>query len=476
VRWHKDHHSGQTHDKIEKGAHALRDFVSHGYSYVETFVTIFAASIILIAYLRWYALAAMILAVLTIYIMSRFDKILAANRRIYNKREHKVAATFIDYVTNIKTIITLRLAKITARGYSTSLARLFAPRKKEIVKNEQKWFTVSMFVAFTTFSVLALYLTKVINSGEAIAIGSLVALFGYVLRFTGSFFGFAMRWEDLMWYATNSRAIDSIMAAHRALVKKIRPGDLLKHWHDITVKHLWFQYQDKTHQKHQLKNINLSIVQGEKIALVGESGSGKSTLLHLLRGLDVAQKGQVWIDQRRVPSLRTLTMITTLIPQDPEIFNNTIEYNITVGMRANPALIKKVLVLSRFDVVLHRLPHGLATDIKEKGVNLSGGEKQRLAVARGLYAAQKSSLILLDEPTSSVDSINEAEIYDNILKHFKERTVISAMHRLHLLPMFDTIYLMAQGRIVEHGSFAQLIAKSDGQLAKMWQKYSIANK
>ncbi|MFL5741261.1 MAG: ATP-binding cassette domain-containing protein [Flavisolibacter sp.] len=103
---------------------------------------------------------------------------------------------------------------------------------------------------------------------------------------------------------------------------------------------------------------------------------------------------------------------------------------------------------------------GLETDIREKGVNLSGGQKQRLALARGILAARDSEVILLDEPTSSVDARTEALIYDRMFAAFSKKAVISSIHRLHLLEKFDYIYVLDKGKIVEEGSLQQLLAQS----------------
>ena len=130
-----------------------------------------------------------------------------------------------------------------------------------------------------------------------------------------------------------------------------------------------------------------------------------------------------------------------LIPQEPEIFATTIRENITVGVDRSLKEIKKFTDLARFTVVAERLPKKFESSIVEKGVNLSGGEKQRLALARGLMACQDKSIVLLDEPTSSVDFRNEMQIYQNIFAEFKDKAIIS-IHRLHLL-LFDHIYAFA---------------------------------
>ncbi|MFS6706504.1 ATP-binding cassette domain-containing protein, partial [Staphylococcus aureus] len=132
--------------------------------------------------------------------------------------------------------------------------------------------------------------------------------------------------------------------------------------------------------------------------------------------------------------MKHLARHVTLIPQEPEIFENTIEYNVTLDTEQSTAEIMEDIRIARFANVLERLPRGLETNIAEKGVNLSGGEKQRLALARGIFAAKSSDIILMDEPTSSVDPGNERQIYEELFRHFSDRCILSSIHKLHLLP------------------------------------------
>jgi ABC-type multidrug transport system fused ATPase/permease subunit len=106
--------------------------------------------------------------------------------------------------------------------------------------------------------------------------------------------------------------------------------------------------------------------------------------------------------------------------------------------------------------VVHQLPNGLQTNIQEKGVNLSGGQKQRLALARGILAAKSSDIILLDEPTSSVDPKTEIRIYERLFEACQGKAVVSSLHRLYLLSYFDYIYVLRAGRVAAHGTFAEL--------------------
>jgi len=189
-----------------------------------------------------------------------------------------------------------------------------------------------------------------------------------------------------------------------------------------------------------------------------------------MRGL-YTPKGEVFCNGIKLKNgIDKLKRRITLIPQDPEIFNNTIKYNITMDLNVKKDELKKAIKMARFKDVVKRLDKGLKTNVLEKGVSLSGGEKQRLALARGLLAARKSDIILLDEPTSSVDSMNEMKIHDNIFKEFKNKTIISSIHRLHLLNKFDYIYMFDKGKIIGQGTLKEL--KQNPRFKIIWKKYN----
>jgi ABC-type multidrug transport system fused ATPase/permease subunit len=158
----------------------------------------------------------------------------------------------------------------------------------------------------------------------------------------------------------------------------------------------------------------------------------------------------------------------TLFPQEPEIFENTIRYNITLGLPFPDDDLETVCTLAHFGEVAAQLPKGLDSNIQEKGVNLSGGQKQRLALARGILAARSSDIVLLDEPTSSVDPKTETLIYDRLFAEFSDKVIVSSLHRLHLLHRFDHICVMHQGQIIAEGTLDHLRAHS-AEFQELWR-------
>jgi ABC-type multidrug transport system fused ATPase/permease subunit len=269
---------------------------------------------------------------------------------------------------------------------------------------------------------------------------------------------------------SGARAIDEEFEKVEEEVKMNLPRE----WKEIELKNIDFSYE-KEDKKKNLKNINLKLRRGQKIAFIGESGSGKSTILSIFRGLFPPQKGVVYCDGEKLDhGFSRLKHHTTLIPQDPEIFNNTIGYNITMGIKTDKEDLRKAVNMAQFGKVVKRLENGLKTNVLEKGVSLSGGEKQRLALARGLLAAKKSDIVLMDEPTSSVDSMNELRIHESLFSEFRDKTVISSIHRLHLLSKFDYIYMFEDGKIVGEGTIDEI--KKLPKFKSIWRKYSLEKK
>jgi ATP-binding cassette subfamily B protein len=470
LQWHRQHHSGESIDKINRATQSLALFFDNSFEVSYMIMRLVGSLVVLFLFMPFsgaVAIATTAFCFLNVYV---FDHYLEKQYTELNSLDNKIATAVHDYVSNIGSVITLRLEE---RVGSEVLRRMLAPLllfKKNCVANEIKWCIVTMLIAAMTVIVLFEYAHGEMVAGHVILAGTFFTLFEYLRRIGDSFYNFASLYGMVVKQAADVKSAETILDAYdsvgEAHVERLPAG-----WSHLQISSLHFKYEDEKHREHHLEDIEIDLAPGKSIALVGESGSGKSTLLALLRGTQQADSAVVRCDGVEVPrGLRHLAEHTTLIPQDPEIFSDTIGFNITFGMDATPEEIMRAVRLARFDQVVARLPSGLETNIAEKGVNLSGGEKQRLALARGIFFAKDSDILLMDEPTSSVDPLNERIIYANVLDTCKGKCVISSIHKLHLLEMFDEIYVFGDGKLLERGSFQQLLSNG-GHLAKLWRNY-----
>ncbi len=470
IKWHKDNHSGSTIDKISRSGSAISSF-SRGTTF-ETFyaITYLVGSIIILLFFDIRAaLLALLFSTITIYFIYKMDLKLNKKYKEINNYGNKAAAKIYDYLSNVITVITLRLKPTVKKEIDNSLMASYKVEKKSVVLNEIKWGFASISISLMIVIVLSLKAYTDYNTNGLIKIGTLYILYGYLSQVGKTFQRFAFLYGNIVRQSAtieNAKVIDEEFDK----VKVENTENLPKDWKEIAVRNVSFKHNIGQSRLH-LENININFEKGDKIAFMGTSGSGKSTLLALLRGLIKPESGKIILNGKYLDNgFDKIRHSVTLIPQDPEIFNNTIEYNISMGLPADKRELNKAIKMSQFKDVISRLPKGLQTNVLEKGVSLSGGEKQRLALARGLLAAKDSEIVLMDEPTSSVDTVNEIKIYDQILEEFKDKTVISAIHKLHLLKKFDYIYIFDKGKIIAEGNFEEL--KNNPIFAKIWEKYN----
>lgn len=486
VAWHKENHSGSTINRLRKAYTALKDFFQNGFIYIASLLKFVISFSVMFYFSPLFGCVAAVLGVFTMFIISRFDKPFVKSLKEVNEADHAMSSNLFDSLSNILTVITLRLEKRVHSGLMEKVGAIFPPFKRHAAVNEWKWFTAQMMVALIYVVMILGYVYQNYDSGTAFKLGGLVTLLGFVNQFTSVFNDFASQYTQIVQFNTDIETAQvfetSFEEAHRPAVEAPLPAT----WQNITVRNLGYKHPHKQavpavtarglldplpawKKPTGLKNIDLDLSRGQRIAIVGESGCGKSTLLSLLRGLNTpAENTWLAIDGSEEFTFGNIANSVTLLPQEPEIFEASFEYNITMGLPFSKAQVQHVCDLTRLSLVLNDLEDGLETRIIEKGQNLSGGQKQRLALARGVLAAQTSTIVLMDEPTSSMDPKTEQEIYLNLFRAFAGKTVISSLHRLHLLHHFDYIYVMQKGRIVEEGSLRSLIQEGE-VFQKLWR-------
>jgi ATP-binding cassette subfamily B protein len=235
----------------------------------------------------------------------------------------------------------------------------------------------------------------------------------------------------------------------------------------IVFDHVSFSYNE---DRRILDDISFTAEAGQNVAIVGPSGSGKSTVARLLFRFYDPQSGGISIDGQdlRAVSQRSLRKNIGVVPQDTVLFNDTIGYNIEYGNPgASQEAIEEAARLAQVHGFVTALTDGFETAVGERGLKLSGGEKQRVAIARTIL--KDPPILILDEATSALDSHTEQEIQDSLEEVSRGRTTLTVAHRLSTIKDADLIIVLAQGKIVEKGTHQELLAL-DGEYVSMWNR------
>lgn len=264
--------------------------------------------------------------------------------------------------------------------------------------------------------------------------------------------------------------INKIRLAHNSIVDADNAKNISSFEKEIIFENVSFSYDGKT----VLDNINLTIKKGQTIALVGESGAGKSTLADLIPRFHEVEKGNILIDGTNIKDykLEDLRNLMGIVSQEPILFNDTIENNIALGQdNIDNARVQESCDVANATKFITTKDQGMQTNIGDRGMKLSGGEKQRLTIARAIY--KNPPILILDEATSSLDTVSEKIVQEAIQNLMQNRTSIVIAHRLSTIQNADKILVLEKGKIVERGKHDALLAQ-DGIYNKLVQLQYIA--
>jgi len=464
LTWHEQHHSGRLQQRVSQSSQALQNFAQSQFIYLQSTVNFVGPLVALWLLAPFIAAVAGAGYLVVACVIVRFDFALMKLSVRENQAERHYAAGVLDVLSNIGSVLCLRLQPATHRLLAGRLSAVFAPLKRAIVLNEVKWCAVDILGVCLTWGLLATFVWHTGAGQGTVMIGALFMVYQYAQQAGGVIGSMAQNFQGLARTRTDYASAQPIWEAPQrgAAVAAAWGG-----WQTIEIHGLRHRAgadddalrADDVGSRGRLDDVSLRLRRGERIAIVGPSGSGKSTLMRVLAGLYEPRAAQIAVDGIEQHGVQHLGSIATLIPQEPEVFECSVRENIVFGAASEPGALERAIRVSALDEVLVTLPEGLDTFISEGGANLSGGQRQRLCLARGVLAARGSSLVLLDEPTSALDPMTESSVLQRLCEHFADACIVASVHRMSLLKHFDRVVLLVDGRLVDSGPASELAAR-----------------
>jgi ATP-binding cassette, subfamily B, heavy metal transporter len=467
LRYHISRKTGGLSRIIERGVKGV-DFLLRFmlFSIIPLLIELtLVATILFIVFDVWYL--AVILVTITLYIWFTFtvSEWRLKVRQEMNRQDTDANQKAIDSLLNFETVKYFNAEKVEAARYDSSM-RLY---EAAALKTSYSLSFLNFGQAFLITSGLVTVMVMAafgVQSGD-LTVGDFVLVNAYMIQIT----------MPLNFLGTVYREI------RQALVDMSEMFDLLEqppevtdneNAYDLVVREGVINFKDITfgYEKNRviLKNFNLSVGAGQNIAIVGTSGSGKSTIGRLLFRFYDTDNGALFIDGVDIKEVTQSSLHSAIgiVPQDTVLFNDTIYYNIAYGN--TEASYDKVIEAARAAKIhefISNLPDGYDTTVGERGLKLSGGEKQRVGIARTLL--KNPPILLLDEATSSLDTETENSIQDSLNKMLEDRTVITIAHRLSTIVKSDLIVVLENGEIVEQGTHIELLDLKC-RYSKMWKR------
>lgn len=459
LAWRDGRHSGELQHRVVQSSRALSDFAQNQFGYLQSAFN-FVGPIVALALLsRTSGVIAITGYVAVAIIILRFDRTLMQLARAENDAERRYAAALLDFVGNASTVVGLRLQAASRKLLGHRMDAVMVPLRRAVMVNEGKWFAVDLLGMGLTWILVVVYVLQTRQPGQAVLLGTIFMIYQYAQQAATVVGAMASNFQSFARMHTDYGSAEPIWDAPGDADAVTPPIVADAPWQSLELRAATLRYADDA--RGGLHGIDLNLQRGARIALIGPSGGGKSTLLRMLAGLYRPQHGELLCDGAPIDwaALRTLG---TLIPQEAEVFEASVEENLTFGEPADAAALQSAVHTGVFDEVLERMPDGLASALNERGGNLSGGQRQRLALSRGALAAQGSSLLLLDEPTSALDPQSEGRVFERMFEAFPTACIVASVHRPSLLSRFDTIVVVEAGRVTDAGPRDAVLSRRAG--------------
>lgn len=464
LEWHEKENSGNKIQKITKGGESLNKLVKIYVSLViESSINLIAISIIFFK-LDWKLSALLMFFFISYYILSYLltQKAVKQSHKTNLEWEKFYGITF-EAINNILIVKSLKIEAKISPMISKISKKLMQEIKKRIFYFRFRSANLNLYQDFFRSIILAFTIWKILEG--QFEIGLLTMILFYFNKIQAAAVEFSQTYSEFVTAKIAMIRMKEIMQ-EKPNVEISGTKKFNQNWEKLEFKNVDFAY----HGQLILKKFSLTIKRGEKIGIVGISGTGKSTLFKLILKLYNNYKGKILFDGISLKEITRESYMKkiAIVPQETELFNLSLEENITLTQnRQNKKLLQNALEISHVKDFSHKLPKGLKSLIGEKGIKLSGGEKQRVGIARAIY--KNPELLLLDEATSHLDMESEQKIQDTLHKFFRNITAIVIAHRLSTIKEMDKILVMDKGQIIEMGTFDELITLK-GKFFELWEK------
>ena len=470
LQFHLGRQTGGVSRDIERGTRGIQTLVSFSlYSILPTIIE-FALVLAYFAYYYdiWFAIITFVALVLYIVFTIKVTEWRTHYRRTMNEMDSRANQRAIDSLLNFETVKYFGNEQFESRRYDENLkhyqSAAILSQKSLAILNLGQQAIIAVGLVLILWRATQGVVDGSMTLGDLVLVNTLMIQLYIPLNFLGVIYR-EMKQSitdmDRMFALLNAdQEIKDKQNAHTLVINDFARGP------EVRFENVYFSYNAK---REILKDVSFIIPAGTITAVVGQSGAGKSTLARLLFRFYDIQAGAILLDGQNIQDVQqaSLRKAIGIVPQDTVLFNDTIAYNIAYGSPgASPAEIQEAARAAQMSEFIEHLPEGYETPVGERGLKLSGGEKQRVAIARTLL--KKPALLIFDEATSALDSKTERAFQEELFNLARNRTTLIIAHRLSTVVHADQILVMDQGKIIERGTHQQLL-QANGRYTSMWQ-------
>lgn len=467
LRFHLERKTGGLSRIIERGTKGIETIVRFTIlNSVPTFIEFLLTAVIFwLSYGFSYVAITAVTVWAYVWFTVRASDWRIAIRRSMNDSDTDANTKAIDSLLNFETVKYFGNEEMEARRFDASMARY--EKSATQVWTSLGWLNFGQGVIFGLgMTVMMVMSAMAVQRGEQ-TIGDFVFVNALLLQLSVplNFIGFVYR--EIRQGLTDIEQMFDLLEVEAEVVDKPDAQPLQIRQGALAFRDVHFSYDP---ERPILKGISFEVPAGKTVAIVGPSGAGKSTISRLLYRFYDVQAGAITIDGQDIRGVtqKSLRAVIGMVPQDTVLFNDTIAYNIRYGRPgATEDEVTAAAEVAQIGTFIESLPHGYDTMVGERGLKLSGGEKQRVAIARTILKAPP--ILILDEATSALDTTTEHEIQAALDVVSKNRTTLVIAHRLSTVINADEIIVLRDGGIAEHGTHADLLAQ-DGLYASMWNR------